>query len=236
MIVITKLLVAHFIGDFIIQPSKWVIDKENRKLSSKFLYIHILAHGILTLLLLWDLDFWYVPILILSQHLMIDIVKIFFQKEKNKQVWFFLDQSMHFLSIFIIWYLCYKPDLNIFNEIINKQYFWTYLLAYIFITSVSGVVINNLMNRWASSFVDNNSKSLVNAGKYIGYLERLFVFSFIVSNYWEAIGFLLAAKSVFRFGDLRDSKDRLRTEYILIGTLISFGIAISVGFIVLELT
>jgi hypothetical protein len=59
----------------------------------------------------------------------------------------------------------------------------------------------------------------------------MFVFAFVVTGNWEAIGFLLAAKSVFRFGDLKESKDRKLTEYVLIGTLISFGIAILVGVI-----
>jgi hypothetical protein len=45
----------------------------------------------------------------------------------------------------------------------------------------------------------------------------------------EAVGFLLAAKSVFRFGDLKDDHDRMRTEYVLIGTLLSFGIAIGIS-------
>ena len=58
-------------------------------------------------------------------------------------------------------------------------------------------------------------------------LERLFIFSFIILNYWEGIGFLLAAKSVFRFGDLSKTEDRNLTEYILIGTLLSFGLAIA---------
>jgi hypothetical protein len=40
------------------------------------------------------------------------------------------------------------------------------------------------------------------------------------------VGFLIAAKSVFRFGDLKESKDRKLTEYILVGTLVSFGLAI----------
>ncbi len=71
--------------------------------------------------------------------------------------------------------------------------------------------------------------SLENAGKYIGILERLFVYLFIISNHWEAIGFLLAAKSVFRFGDIKESRQRKMTEYILIGTLLSFGLAILVG-------
>ena len=51
----------------------------------------------------------------------------------------------------------------------------------------------------------------------------------MVTKHWEAIGFLLAAKSVFRFGELKDAKDRKLTEYILIGTFLSFGIAIIVS-------
>lgn len=62
-------------------------------------------------------------------------------------------------------------------------------------------------------------------------LERLFVFLFFMMNQWIAIGFLITAKSVFRFGDLRHSKDRKLTEYILIGTLTSFGFAFITGLI-----
>lgn len=69
------------------------------------------------------------------------------------------------------------------------------------------------------------------AGRYIGMLERLFVFTFVLLGQWEAIGFLLAAKSVFRFGDLTKASDRKLTEYILIGTLLSFGIAIMLGIV-----
>jgi hypothetical protein len=56
-----------------------------------------------------------------------------------------------------------------------------------------------------------------------------------VTSNWQAIGFLIAAKSVFRFGDLSQSKDRKLTEYILIGTLLSFGIAITTGLVVVAL-
>jgi hypothetical protein len=85
-----------------------------------------------------------------------------------------------------------------------------------------------IMSKW--SLEENKTDvSLENAGKYIGILERLFVFGFIVLNQWSAIGFLITAKSVFRFSDLSRAKDRKLTEYILIGTLISFGLAILVG-------
>jgi hypothetical protein len=40
---------------------------------------------------------------------------------------------------------------------------------------------------------------------------------------------LITAKSVFRFGDLNKGKNRKLTEYVLIGTLLSFGLAILAG-------
>jgi hypothetical protein len=95
--------------------------------------------------------------------------------------------------------------------------------------------MREFMSKWSKDLNDSNKESLNNAGKIIGMLERLFVFVFVVTGNWEGIGFLLAAKSVFRFGDLKESKDRKLTEYILIGTLLSFGIAIATGMLVLKL-
>jgi len=60
-------------------------------------------------------------------------------------------------------------------------------------------------------------------------LERLLVFVLIILEQWSAIGFLITAKSVLRFSDISKAKDRKLTEYILIGTLLSFGLAILVG-------
>jgi hypothetical protein len=74
-------------------------------------------------------------------------------------------------------------------------------------------------------------ESLQNAGKWIGVLERLLVLTFVLVDQWAAIGFLLAAKSVFRFGDLKNDRDRMKTEYILIGTLLSFTFTIGIGII-----
>ena len=45
----------------------------------------------------------------------------------------------------------------------------------------------------------------------------------------EGIGYLLAAKSVFRFGELRNNKELMHTEYILLGTFLSFTVAVVVG-------
>ena len=67
------------------------------------------------------------------------------------------------------------------------------------------------------------------AGQRIGYLERTLILTFILLNQFSAIGFLLAAKSVFRFGDLTKDKDKKLTEYVMLGTLTSFTLTILIG-------
>jgi len=51
----------------------------------------------------------------------------------------------------------------------------------------------------------------------------------ILLGQFAGVGFLLAAKSVFRFGDMRRQSDRKLTEYIMLGTLFSFSFGIAIG-------
>lgn len=68
------------------------------------------------------------------------------------------------------------------------------------------------------------------AGEWIGYIERSPILTFAITGNIEAVGFLLAAKSVFRFGDLNKAKEIKITEYVLLGTLTSFTNALLVAF------
>lgn len=235
MIILAKLILAHIIGDFLLQPKKWVEEKERKKAKSSKLYWHVLIHGLLIVLLLWSFDQWPLVLLLMLSHGMIDTLKLYAQKENNKSGWFLIDQALHIISILAWWVVFFKPELNI-TSWFESPIIWTYASALLFITVVSAIMIRELMTKWSIALNDGDDESLNNAGKYIGMLERLFVFTFVVTGNWEGIGFLLAAKSVFRFGDLKESKDRKLTEYILIGTLISFGIAIATGMLMLQLT
>lgn len=234
MIIFIKLLLAHFIGDFLLQPKSWVNEKEKLKAKSLKVYIHILIHGLLVLLVLWDYSYWLLALILMILHGIIDVTKLYAQKENNKSKCFLIDQILHIISIIVMWVLFFKPEINL-NPILSTSKIWIYATAILLITVVSGIVMRELMSTWTASLDEKNDESLSNAGKYIGMLERLFVFTFVITGNWEGIGFLLAAKSVFRFGDLKESKDRKLTEYILIGTLLSFGIAIATSMLVLKL-
>lgn len=234
MTILIKLIIAHFIGDFLLQPKLWVEEKENRKVKSVKLYLHILIYGLLTLFILWDYNHWLLVLLLMVSHGSIDTIKLYAQKGNTKSRWFLIDQVLHIISILGLWVIFFNPEINYLSWYEDTN-FWVYTAALLLITIVSGIVMRELMSNWSKALNDTNEESLNNAGKYIGMLERLFVFIFVITGNWEGIGFLLAAKSVFRFGDLKESKDRKLTEYILIGTLLSFGIAIATGMVVLKL-
>jgi hypothetical protein len=235
MILLLKLLLAHMIGDFLLQPKSWVADKEKHKIRSTKLYLHIALHGALLLLVLWDLSYWLLAVIIMVAHGVIDTIKLYAQKESNKAQWFLVDQALHLLSILILWVIWVNPNMEL-NQFMDSSTIWVYATALVFLTIVSSIVLQVLMLNWSNALRGHNIDSLRDAGRYIGILERLFVFTFVVYGHWEAIGFLLAAKSVFRFGDLKESKDRKLTEYVLIGTLLSFGIAIATALGVLAIT
>lgn len=230
MILFIKLLLAHLLGDFIWQPNSWVADKEAKKHKSIYLYLHILLHGILAAILVGEIQFIPYAILIAVTHGIIDLIKLNFQKKKTKRTWFVLDQIAHVLILIGV-VLLYKGEPIQFQWFNNQ--FWVLITGVLLITKPTSIFIKTIISIWTpESQNSHNDNSLATAGNYIGILERLFVFCFIVTGHFEAIGFLLAAKSIFRFGDLKEAKDRKLTEYVMIGTLMSFGISIITGLIV----
>lgn len=229
MILFTKLLLAHLIGDFILQPNKWVIDKEKNKEKSIYLYLHTALHLALILLFVPETKFIVYGILLALSHGIIDFLKLKFQKKKTKRIWFSIDQLLHLVMILVIVLLYTNSSIDFRN--VNNS-IWILITGIVLLTKPTSIIIKNIISVWTPESKKKEDNSLQNAGNYIGILERLFVFCFILTNNFEAIGFLLAAKSIFRFGDLKEAKDRKLTEYVLIGTLLSFGIAILVGLLV----
>ncbi|OIQ30344.1 MAG: hypothetical protein BM564_02955 [Bacteroidetes bacterium MedPE-SWsnd-G2] len=222
-----KLLVAHVIGDFVLQPNKWVQDKKAKTFKSKYFYLHGLVHLLALLVILqFDSTYWLSIAIIVISHLIIDLFKLRLEGKVNPRLLFALDQILHLGVISAVVYA--QEPYNMPWDKVYSPKTLLFILAILTITHVSSIVMKITMGKWILK-EDKTEDSLENAGKYIGILERLFVFGFILLNQWSAIGLLIAAKSVFRFGDLSRAKDRKLTEYILIGTLMSFGLAISIG-------
>ena len=234
--IIIKLILAHLLGDFVLQPDHWVADKEKRKLKSPYLYYHVLLHTALSFLVLWDLSLWYIPVIIGVTHFIIDAAKLQFQRRNNRKQWFFIDQILHLLVIVLV--SLPFSQLQEWERLISPNAILAYT-ALVFLSIPCSVVIKMLLSTWTPLTIDHSkiqTDSLTNAGKYIGILERMMVFIFIALGHWEGVGFMIAAKSVFRFSDLQEAKQRKLTEYVLIGTLLSFGLAITTGLIFSNLT
>lgn len=228
MLLLVKLLLAHFVGDFLLQPNSWVQQKKDKGFGAWTLYAHFIVHGVLVMLVLWDWSYWPVALLIMLSHAVIDVLKLAFKNSPKPLVWFFIDQLLHLAVIIALWAIWLHPQ-GLIPNLFNNPLIWVLALSLVLITIVASITINHIMNPWSEALGDVQRQSLKNAGQYIGMLERLLVFVFVLYGRWEGIGFLLAAKSVFRFGDLQESKNWKLTEYILIGTLLSFGIAIAVA-------
>ncbi|WP_339752169.1 DUF3307 domain-containing protein [uncultured Winogradskyella sp.] len=230
ILILLKLILAHLIGDFFLQPVNWVKDKEKRKLKSVWLYIHVAVHIALMFLIVWDLSYTVLIFSIGLLHLIIDGLKLTLQKKKTRRLFFFIDQLLHVSTIAILVPIFAKSD---FEFTLNLDLLLIICIA--FLTKPTSILMKTIFSKWNISKLTKDNESLKDAGKYIGVLERLLVFIFIVVGHWEAVGFLITAKSVFRFGDLTATKERKLTEYILIGTFLSFGIAIVVSLIYINL-
>ncbi len=231
--VLLLLILAHLLGDFILQPLSWIGYRQAKKWKAPSLYVHGAIHIFLTLSALWlsgFLSFWYLAFLIGFIHVLIDPITALTQ---NKRRTFFLDQATHFLVIAIsVWIISDFRFPSISSEMLNLKW----VIAFLFVTKPASILINQLLPEdWgmpkSSHSIESNpaQNGLKNAGEYIGILERFLILGFILTNNWSGIGFLLAAKSVFRFSDLQKAEQRKQTEYIMIGTLLSFSLAIAIG-------
>jgi len=220
MLLFTKLLLAHLLGDFILQSERWVRDKKQKKLRSKYLYLHFLIHGLLVFILTQS---WTMTGLIVISHASIDITKQLLQTPANSRAWFFWDQLLHLGVIAAIAGWVNELQAQLLVGLLSD--YLVVITGIVFLTLPASVIIQKVISRWDPDPRNDSPDSLDRAGKYIGILERLFVFTFVMLGQWNALGFLIAAKSVFRFGDLKEAHDRKLTEYILIGTLLSVGMA-----------
>ncbi|MBK6264705.1 DUF3307 domain-containing protein [Marivirga sp. S37H4] len=223
MEIFLKLLLSHLVTDFILQPTSWVKHKFENKGKSIFLYFHGLITGLFILLVFWDLSIWPVALFIALTHTLIDWIKLQFSDNSKA---FFIDQFAHLIILAAC--TLYLNDFAFYPEYFKLEGNEIKILtAYIFITLPAGVLIGKLTEKWKNDAVP----SLKNAGQWIGIMERLLVLTLVLLQQYTAIGFIIAAKSILRTATSREEKQFAQSEYILIGTLLSFAIAIFTGII-----
>ncbi len=222
-----KLLLAHLLTDFVLQPWSWIASRNKKHFDSGKLYLH----GFITALVAWILigwKYWIVGLVIFITHTLIDGWKSY---QKQNSIYFLIDQLFHIIVIAGCWYFTFIQWENVkhtWARLNSNSHFWLLITACVFLTTPSGILIGQLTKNWRDQIPD--SENLANAGKWIGIAERIIILIFVMQNQYSAIGLLIAAKGIIRFNE----KDRqeIKTEYLVIGTLLSIGIAIITGLII----
>ncbi len=235
-LLLTMLLIGHVLGDFYLQPARWVKDKQQKKLRAPALYLHALVHSALSALVLISAGSVSVLLLavllfiVFASHAAIDALKAF---AKPRVTPFLLDQLAHIVVLVAVWAVATDQVSALtefsFGKLADYRH-GVIAVAYLLVLAPASVVIKLLLAPWSEpAETTHHDPTMAFAGQRIGYLERLLVLTFILLDQISAVGFLLAAKSIFRFGDLSKQRDRAMTEYVLLGTLTSFAITLFIG-------
>ncbi|MFT5543626.1 MAG: hypothetical protein ACI97K_003179 [Glaciecola sp.] len=231
------LLVAHFIADFYLQKHSWIMCKVENKQRSIGLLKHMGVHVILTSLAILlsgvtiDITSLIAFAVIIISHYAIDIWKTY----RNFVIKYFLiDQIGHLLVIAGISVWLSGIDLRQSNLLLIEFFDASALMIlglYLFLCKPVSLIITLSLTKYTAQFNEEEkaNEGLASAGELIGYFERGLIATFILLDQFTGVGFLLAAKSVFRFGDMRRQSDRKLTEYIMLGTLFSFSFGIGFG-------
>lgn len=232
--ILITLVSAHFLGDFVFQTDNDVKRKRSWLVFLKHIFfITALTYGILGVF-----NNYVIILIVVISHIIIDLIKL---KIKKDNIWIFIvDQSLHLLILLLI-SMNYKKFLTkgdgIYWEGIFGNNFYMILIlitSIIVLTKVSGILISYLIKPLQINVTTNenkNEKTLPQTGKIIGYLERIIIYISVLSNVPALIGFLITAKSILRYSEIKNENDKLFVEYILIGTLFSFSLGISFSYL-----
>lgn len=237
MMLFACLLLGHLLADFYLQPHSWIMDKVTHKIRSVGLIKHMLVHALLTSVALYaggvdmTLQFPMALGVIILTHYAIDVWKTYMG---FTTVYFVTDQLGHLVVLIAVtlWLMDVKmSDMTALIEAKLTLSALALVIGYLLSYKPLSILIQLLLRPYWQQFdnADTANAGLQTAGEYIGGLERFLVITFVLLGQYAGVGFLLAAKSVFRFGDMRRQNDRKLTEYIMLGTLLSFMFALLIG-------
>jgi len=224
-----RLLVAHLLTDFVLQPTAWVNQKKQKKHRSAKLYLHVLVAGATAYLFSGLWHNWWLPLVIMVTHFFIDLWKL---HRPENVLYFIIDQLLHVLVIVALW-TAISFNLHAVGSYLTalaqNTRVWLVVTGYVLVTWPLGIIIGMATDKWRIA-AEVSKDGLQKAGVWIGFFERLLILTFILSNQFAAVGFLIAAKSILRFSDKENTQKK--TEYVLIGTLMSFAAAVIIGIVI----
>lgn len=243
------LLLAHATADFILQTDAVSLAKCRLQWRG-FLY-HGLGVFLCTLFAVHFFGWWTAAAaagLVTLTHLSLDWLYNSFIHFKTKRTGttlqpglagFLLDQLLHIYILLWVWHLLDKPAdlavagfyqavfLPVYDSLrgLDSETAVPLLAVFVMVGFGGAPLVRKTLDRLfphGTGFKEDTS-----AGKYIGILERMLIMILAAFDALTAIGFVFAAKSLARFNAI--SEDRRFAEYYIIGTLLSFFLALVAG-------
>lgn len=225
-----RLLIAHIISDFVLQTNRMVQDK---KWFSWTMLSHISIIFVMTFLLS---GLWQISLAIAIIHWITDGLKVQFtiKYPQKESLLFITDQLVHAITIAVVWFWHFNLHDKIQRTIslpFTNYKFSLLFLGYIWLIYPVGYLIKFITKNIAHTNTPNPGAqaNVEHGGKLIGQFERIIILTLVLLDQYEAIGFLITGKSIIRFADHNSD---LRSEYVLVGTMMSYAIAILTGVVI----
>ena len=217
------LLAAHSFGDFWFQTNAMAKNKAKWGV----LLGHVVLHGALVFALLQQWCSWQLPVAVALLHGGIDYIKSRCRVSARAFTW---DQAAHVGSLALLAVIALRLEWCA----PFSAHGWQWIVGlggFVMVVWGVGYFVGAMANTLIATnphLKDTIKAGLKDGGMQIGRLERALIFAFIIVGEPTGIGFLVAAKSILRF---EEAKKQPVAEYVLIGTLWSFGLAMSLSWL-----
>lgn len=236
---LAALFLAHVLADYVFQTKHMVATKD----TARSMLLHIATVWVTAAFCLGTWGGWAL-LLLAGLHLIVDLLKTHTTRQgllPDGAAVYIADQIAHMACLIGIAALA--PSLfqnGLWGGALLDTTAWLpkimlFTAGAIYVTRAGGFAVGRLMAPFAQKIDDSPAKddtpTLEGAGALIGMLERGLTYLLMLSGLSAGIGFLVAAKSILRFEAIREGgpdKSRKMSEYVIIGTLASFGWAIAV--------
>lgn len=212
------LLLAHVLADFVLAGAR--AHRAPGPFAGHVLLVFALSAAALG-------GVWPLALLVALAHMMIDLLVMVGlpARLRNGFVVFLADQTAHLWVLMIA--AVYMPEAaraGLWGAALSPVVVPALVVSGLILTLSAGAeAVGRLTAPYAEEF---RAQGLPRAGQMIGYLERGVIFLLLWIGQPAGIGFLIAAKSLLR---LEAAKEQRASEYVIIGTLASFGWALAMG-------
>lgn len=188
------------------------------------MFLHVAIVFALTALLSGNI---FLSAIITVLHWLIDGSKIEALKRKllSALALFIIDQLLHILAVVVCWSAAlhlWQPVLKAATVPFTNYHYSLVLLGYLLVTTPVGYLIMHAIKNINAG----SGTNIQHGGTLIGIFERVIILTFVLLGQYEAIGFLITGKSIIRFASQHED---IRSEYVLVGTMMSYAMAILTG-------